>query len=116
MKILGIVFRIFKELYNAVGPDIKKKKAISLKESLSNQYLYWAPKLRADEVLLIDVVSAFLFLWFLCLILILTALRPLISEKHLLYVVISSDGAFIFYVLFFGRWTVKQLKKDPGVI
>lgn len=112
MKILGLVIKFFNAFYTAVGPDIKNKKAVGIKESLSNQYLHWAPKLQSNEDLLTDVVSVILFLWFLCLIFILTILRPLVSEKHLVYLAVSSDGAFIFYLLFFGRWTPEKLKKD----
>lgn len=112
MKILGFVIKFLNAFYTAIGPDIKNKKAIGMKESLSNQYLHWAPKLQDNEDLLTDVVSAILFLWLLCLIFILTILRPLVSEKHLVYLAVSSDGAFILYILFFGRWTTEKLKKD----
>lgn len=112
MKILGFLIKFFNTLYTAVGPDIKNKKAQALKESLSNMYLRWAPRLAADEEFLNNAVAALLTIWLLCLIFVSAILKSLVSKGHIAYIVVASDTAFLFYLLLFGRWTIRQLKDD----
>ncbi|MBS1491415.1 MAG: hypothetical protein JSS93_12890 [Bacteroidetes bacterium] len=112
MTLLGYIFKLFSALYAAIGPDIKNQKAQALKESLSNVYSKWAPRLATDEEFLKNVVAALLVIFLFCLILVSAVLKSLASKGHVVSIAIASDSAFILYLLLFGRLTVSQLKDD----
>ncbi len=83
-----------------------------LKAACDAAYLQWSIKSLQDWDYFSYSVRAFFVLYFLLLVFIQYITRSIFPETHFTNIVISTDIAVIFFLLFFGSQTFEELKSD----